>query len=296
MEDNKIDYSIIIPHHNTPDLLKRCLNSIPDDRRIQVIVVDDNSNPEIVNFPDLQNHGRTNTTVVLTKEGRGAGYARNVGLSLAQGKWLVFSDSDDFFEPNLLETLDQYKESKSEMILFKARSVDSETLEPANRNENINKRIDEALNGKITPKEASLLVHSPWCRMVKRSFVEEHQIRYDEVMCENDTMFTTKCGCLSKRIEVSPNVLYVCTYRKGSLWDARKTNPENYLTRIKVQINRNKYVSQYGYEQIPIIGFVVRAWALGLKTFFRALGITLSERALFQGVGYYFNKLRNQTY
>ena len=288
MDNNHIDYTIIIPHHNTPALLKRCLDSIPDDERIQVVVVDDNSNLEIVDFSKLQNHGRNNTTVILTKEGRGAGYARNVGLSLAKGEWLVFSDSDDYFEPNLLKTLDKYKESKSEMILFKARSVDNETLEPANRNENINRRIDDALNGVITSREASLLVHSPWCRMVRRNFVEEHKIKYDEVICENDTMFTTKCSCLAESIEVSPIMLYVCTYRKGSLWDARKTNPENYLTRLKVQINRNKYVRQFGYEQFPIIGFVVRAWSVGPRTFSRALGIALSNKALFQGIGHYF--------
>lgn len=289
MDINKnIDYSIIIPHHNTPDLLKRCLDSIPDDERIQVIVVDDNSNPDIVDFSLIQNHGRSNTQVVLTKEGRGAGYARNVGLSLAKGRWLVFSDSDDFFEPDLLGILDTYKDNKADMFLFKARSVDSETLEPANRDENINKRIDDVLSGTILPRDASLLVHSPWCRMIRRSFVETNQIRFDEVMCENDTMFTTKCSCLTEHIEVSPKILYVCTYRKGSLWDSRKTNPENYLTRLKVQINRNNYVKQFKYEQFPILGMVLKAWTVSPKTFFRALGIALSQKALFQGIRHYF--------
>ena len=39
----KFDYSIIIPHNDIPDLLMRCLNSIPVSEDIQVIVVDDNS-------------------------------------------------------------------------------------------------------------------------------------------------------------------------------------------------------------------------------------------------------------
>ena len=36
-------YSIIIPHKNIPELLIRCLNSIPDREDIQIIVIDDNS-------------------------------------------------------------------------------------------------------------------------------------------------------------------------------------------------------------------------------------------------------------
>lgn len=38
-----IKYSIIIPHHNVPTLLERCVNSIPQRDDIQIIVVDDNS-------------------------------------------------------------------------------------------------------------------------------------------------------------------------------------------------------------------------------------------------------------
>lgn len=41
-----INYSIIIPHKNIPDLLQRCLNSIPRRTDIQIIVVDDNSDPK----------------------------------------------------------------------------------------------------------------------------------------------------------------------------------------------------------------------------------------------------------
>ena len=45
-----IKYSIIIPHKNSPDLLKRCLESIPDRTDIQVVVVDDNSSSAIIDW------------------------------------------------------------------------------------------------------------------------------------------------------------------------------------------------------------------------------------------------------
>ena len=43
-------YSVIIPHKNTPELLQRCLASIPKRVDIQVIVVDDNSDLDKVDF------------------------------------------------------------------------------------------------------------------------------------------------------------------------------------------------------------------------------------------------------
>lgn len=43
-------YSIIIPHYNIPELLQRCLDSIPERDDVQVIVVDDNSDSSKVDL------------------------------------------------------------------------------------------------------------------------------------------------------------------------------------------------------------------------------------------------------
>ena len=103
------DYSIIIPHKNTPELLNRLLNTIPEDDCIQVVVVDDNSNPSLkpLSF-------RKNVEVILldANQSKGAGKARNVGIERAVGKWLLFADSDDFFVENFLFTLNRYKDSE----------------------------------------------------------------------------------------------------------------------------------------------------------------------------------------
>ena len=73
-------YSIIIPHKNTPRLLERCLCSIPTWDEIQIIIIDDNSNSESVDFSHFPGNGRKNTEILFTKEGKGAGYARNLSL------------------------------------------------------------------------------------------------------------------------------------------------------------------------------------------------------------------------
>ena len=90
-------YTIIIPHKNTPQLLQRCLDSIPIRVDIQIIIVDDFSDSTIVDFNNFPGSNRLNVEIYLTKEGKGAGYARNVGLTKAKGKWILFADSDDFF-------------------------------------------------------------------------------------------------------------------------------------------------------------------------------------------------------
>jgi glycosyltransferase involved in cell wall biosynthesis len=89
----EINYSIIIPHKNIPALLQRCLNSIPRREDIQIIVVDDNSDSNIVDFEHFPGMDEPCVDVVFTKEGKGAGYARNVGLSKAKGKWLFIPEN-----------------------------------------------------------------------------------------------------------------------------------------------------------------------------------------------------------
>lgn len=283
--------SIIIPHHNTPDLLQRCIDSIPDREDVQIYIVDDNSDSQIVDFEKFPGTERANVHIFLTKAGRGAGYARNVGLQHAKGDWLLFADSDDYFVPEFYEIVLRYFNSDCEMTLFKAQSVDSETLEPSNRNENINRRIDECLAGKITGKEASIRVQSPWCRLIRRDFVERNKIRFDEVMACNDTMFCTKATCLATKVAVCPEPIYVVTYRQGSLWNSRKSNPRNYLIRLEVQIRRNKYVRPYGFMPLPIIGYVIKSLDINFATFVKALWIAISKGALFQGLKFYMRKV-----
>ena len=68
-----MNYSIIIPHKNTPDLLKRCINSIPVRKDLEIIIVDDNSSEKFVDFDNFPGLHRENTTVIFNKEGKGAG-------------------------------------------------------------------------------------------------------------------------------------------------------------------------------------------------------------------------------
>lgn len=287
MNSCNIILSIIIPHHNIPNLLERCLNTIPEREDIQVIVVDDNSDSNVVDFSVFPGLTRKNVEVILTKEGRGAGYARNIGMANAKGKWLLFVDSDDFLMNEFYDIISAYFDSDYDMLMFKAKSVDSDTLKITNRNENINLRIDQAISGLYDVKEVALAVQSPWCRMIRRSFVEKEKIRFDEVMACNDAMFTTKVTCLASSIGFSKQIIYVVTQRTGSLWSSRKTNMNNYLTRLKIQIERNKYVKKFGYKQSLILDEVFNAWKINPILCFRAFLVSILNNGVFQGLDWY---------
>lgn len=122
-----MNYSVIIPHKNCPELLARCIDSIPKRDDIEVVVVDDNSDcilsvMEVVASRELQN-----LKLVCTEKDGGAGYARNIGLEQVSGKWLLFLDADDFFLEESFEHFDMYLNSECDMVYFKHMSVYSDT-------------------------------------------------------------------------------------------------------------------------------------------------------------------------
>ena len=238
-------FSIIIPHYDIPDLLMRCLKSIPVSEDIQVIVADDNS-PDadmyLERYPELS---RPYLEFIRTTKGGGAGYARNVGLEHAKGKWLLFADADDFFVRNAFDIVREYAYSDADVVYFKAESVYSDNPEePTTRGRQQNSLIDGYLyNG----EENKLRVEywSPWGKMIRRELVTSHNIRFDEVRYSNDHYFSANVGVNAKEIKADRRVVYVVTRRDGSLTSGGPNKPHEIETRAEVNFRVQKLLRQH---------------------------------------------------
>lgn len=274
----KYNYSIIIPHKNTPDLLAKCLESIPLREDVQVIIVDDNSDPKVVDFSNFPGHDRDNTIVVFDKSGKGAGNARNVALDqIEDTKWLIFSDSDDYFTPYLSEAMDLYLDSAYDMVYFKRHSVYVGTGEPATRHQKANARVDEAL---ATGDDRIIRYKdlAPVCKFVSFKLVNEHNMRFEPIRVSNDAMFFLNVGCNANIIKIDSNPIYVVTEREGSLM--KQYNKDaiecRYYTSTRVlalqkrfgveQYHPNLFAYFYAFSQISKL--------LAIKFFFLSLYYT----------------------
>ena len=298
MSGSTYTFSVIIPHHEIPALLRRCLGSIPDVPEVQVIVVDDNSSARKVDFGHFPGLDRVYTQCILDKEGGGAGHARNIGMKYAKGKWLVFADADDFFTKDAFLILDRHKDDPEDIILFKADGVDSDTLAPSNRHLQLNEAIDKAQMGSITAKEAVLAMPVPFSKMFRRSHIQEKGILFDETFAANDVMFVTKAVCWAgdEAVTTCTEVLYVVTTRRNSLFDGYRSNPDNFLCRLEVQMRRNRFIESYPYPRRPIIVQVLRALRFGPRTFGKAFALAIKHRVLFSGTSAILKKIHNSTF
>ena len=213
-----INFTVIIPHKNVPLLLERLINSIPIRNDLEIIVVDDGSDEDVVKLVNHKIGNRGDISIIFNKESRGAGYARNCAIPLAKGKWILFADSDDFFNESFGDFLSEYVDSDADAIYFNANSVDSDTLEPSSRVDHLHKFIDEY---KRNREHGELILRylftEPWCKMVKQELIQVNNILFEESRIRNDVRFSYLVGYYAKKIIVDCRQLYCVTTRKNSL-------------------------------------------------------------------------------
>lgn len=238
----EIIYSIIIPHKNIPRLLQRCLDSIPCRENIQVIVIDDNSSPDKVDFTHFPGMDRDNVEIIYTKEGKGAGYARNCGLKHVRGKWLLFADADDFFLPDFSDSLDAYCNCDYDLITFRAESADSDTLKPMISRQENNSMIREDMDLEILKYRNDV----PWAKMISVKFVQTYHICFDETPAANDAMFAAYVDYYAVKVAACSKAIYCATVRADSLQYGVRL--ENLLARVLVSCRYNRFLRDIGRD------------------------------------------------
>lgn len=248
-----VNYSIIIPHHNIPKLLLRCLDSIPKRNDIQIIIVDDNSDTSIVNFKHFPGLKQENVEVYFTKEGKGAGYARNIGLKYAKGKWILFADADDFFSDQLDSILSDYVNYDSDLLFFNTKRVLSKNTKKAISQEKEKVAIWENYYKTHNIIPYKFLYTQPWGKIISRELIEKHKIRFDESIVANDYLFSLKTSCLATKIMVIDRLLYIYTLRENSLsYNKSGDSIEKLVARLDVYIEVQKYIKSIGIELKPM--------------------------------------------
>lgn len=220
IEYNPIKYFIIIPHCNIPGLLIRSLKSIPKRQDIHVLIVDDNSNSNIVDFDHFPGKDNEQVTVLCNKVSKGVGHARNIALEyLKTQNWdgyIVFLDADDFFVEGVDALFEAYKDADADMIFFRTRGVNSDTLEPTEHARYVDDKVIKALKTRDFD-ELRYNVGPVWSRFIKFSLIVENHLLFPEIVALEDTVISAHLGVHAGKIETSDQFLYVYTQRSGSL-------------------------------------------------------------------------------
>lgn len=239
-----INYSFIIPHHNSPELLNRCLASIPERDDIQIIVVDDNSKED--KKPCIERQG-VEIIYIDAQHTKGAGHARNVGMSKATGKWLLFADCDDYYEEGFLDVLDGYKDKDIDVVYFSfyIRDENGICITPDLPIQNI---IESYIDNEQQLTQIKYKNNPPWDKMVQRSFVEQHNMYFEEVVNGNDILFSTFIGYYSTDVVVEHKRLY-CYIRSTNSLTSKRQSINEIKCRIDHIIQHNAFYRFIGHPE-----------------------------------------------
>lgn len=238
------DITIIIPHRNIPLLLNRCIESIPLTSNMEIIIIDDNSNKEKVDFNIFPGCNRTDTVVIYTKEGKGAGYARNVGLEHATGKWILFADADDFFLPNAFHIISDYLNTEYDIVFFNTIARMSDNLGiVSHRMDNYIKNINERdYNFSRYNSNTSVL------KLFRHQFITDNDLRFEEIPLSNDMYFSCMAGIKAKQIKIDERNLMCITERSDSLIFHNHSKEER-IIRFEAYIRCNVLLASIGKKR-----------------------------------------------
>ena len=214
----KVKVSIVVPVYNAEEYLDRCLHSVLDQEfaSYEVILVDDGSTDASSLICDR--YSSTDPRfVTLHQPNKGVSAARNAGINMAQGEYVMFLDSDDVLLPYALESMFEPVAGEDIVIggygTFVA-GVPSKEVKPG---ETVSYKGDDYkrfFEKNITTN--CELLDAPWAKLFRNKAIRN--IRFDESLSyAEDKLFVFEALSKCKSILTVSHAVYGYYRRDGSL-------------------------------------------------------------------------------
>lgn len=119
--------SIIIPFRNGEKYIEKCIQNIKKQKykEYEIILIDDGSEDKSKEIIKKYINDKKIKYNYLEKNTIGVGKARNYGIQIARGKYIMFVDVDDYIDENLLNGLQPYINQGIELIKYKMKIINS---------------------------------------------------------------------------------------------------------------------------------------------------------------------------
>lgn len=216
---NKDDYfvSIIVPMYNVENYIEECINSIINQRTnysYEIIAIDDGSTDNTSNIID--NYKNISNLTIIHQNNQGLGQARNRGIEISRGKYIIFVDSDDLLPHNAIEILCQAIASSDYDVIIGNQIDYTETNKFTNRLGKI--QVNDKSKNKFSTAPGVF-----WKRIYKKSLFA-HFSNIEGVRNE-DTVNAFLLPIYVSKIGKIDNVVYIYRRRPGSIMQLTKKSP-----------------------------------------------------------------------
>lgn len=207
--------SVIVPVYNVEKYLNRCVDSILNQtfEDFELILVNDGSPDNCGNICD-EYAQKDNRVKVIHKKNGGVSSARNAGIDTAQGEYIMFVDSDDWINENMLN--DMYNMPDSDMKVSSIRMIGKDNSTEYIIDTKMYTQED-LLIGFFSEAFPIICFCGPWCKLYKKDIIFNNAIRFNEYMSlGEDTYFNLNYIKHCKSIYTSEQIYYYYYMRENS--------------------------------------------------------------------------------
>ena len=275
MSSSPIDLSFIIPVYNVAQYLPPCLNSLLSSTshlKTEIILINDGSTDDSLAIIQafIQNHPQQLFQIKSQKH-QNAGVARNQGLSLARGEFVVFVDPDDWLDSVQLEKALAFTQKKrADVSLCFAQKIIPQTKQSI--------LLDFPYPFWARPWVISFrLGHSflfrgliaPWNKIYRTSFLRQNHLSFQSLSSANDVAFYFQMIASAQRVAYYPHAFYYYrAARAGSSSQALDRNyPNLLLSRTEAITRLKKLPTQFGYAKYDLLARIIADFLHPLPNF-----------------------------
>lgn len=262
--------SVIIPIYNVELYLEKCIDSIINQtyKHIEIILVNDGSPDNCGEICEKYKELDSRIKVVHKKNG-GLSDARNAGLEVATGKYVVFIDSDDYVEKDLIE--ESYKvidENNLDLVSFDYRKVDEngEIIEESilGLEDNIYDLNELGLNEYII-KKIYTYEHGveAWHKMYKMSIIKDNNLKftYNDLIFAEDLLFNLSYLVNVKKCATISQTYYNYLIRETSIMG--KPKKDLFIRYRNLFQTLEKYWKRFDDNVVKVIPLGYFIWLIG---------------------------------
>lgn len=214
--------SVIIPIYNDEKYLANCIDHVINQtigfESVQLILIDDNSKDKSYEIAKSYKDKYDNILLEkLTTNSGSGGKPRNVGINLAEGKYLMFSDADDFFDERAFEIMYNAIEEKNADFIISNWQYASEDGTPWEKPVFDTERFDNFKLDINDYNNSFYVMNSSMCNKIfNREFIEKNEIRCLEDVPGEDTYFSMSAFLSAKNVYYIKDIIYYYRQRNTS--------------------------------------------------------------------------------
>lgn len=214
-----IKISIIVPIYNAKKYLSRCLESLINQtlKEIEILTINDGSKDNSDKI--IKEYMKKDSKIrIYNKENGGLSDARNYGLKMAKGKYILFVDADDCIEKNTCKELYEIAE-KEQLEILKFNYFDEKNKKYAfkYKEQYMRKTYNgiEYLKRVFDSKDEMTIV--AWNALYNRKYLQDNKFKFKKNILHEDELWTPQIIIKANRIMQVDNVYYNYKYNKNSI-------------------------------------------------------------------------------